>query len=61
MLVLSRKSGETIHVGEEITITILEVNGCRVRIGVDAPDDHEILRGELFEAMRRPWLESAGS
>jgi carbon storage regulator len=60
VLVLSRKPGEKIHIGEDITITILEVHGCRVRIGVDAPDGYEILRGELFEVLRQPWLESAG-
>jgi len=60
VLVLSRKLGETIHVGEEIAITILEVRGNRVRVGIDAPEGCEILRGELFEVLRQPWLEAAG-
>jgi carbon storage regulator len=60
VLVLSRKPGEKIHVGGQITITILEVKGSRIRIGIDAPDGCEILRGELFEVMRRPWLEPTG-
>lgn len=47
MLVLNRKTGEKIHVGDDITITVLEVQGNRVRIGIDAPLDVAILRAEL--------------
>ncbi|HYT87985.1 MAG TPA: carbon storage regulator [Gemmataceae bacterium] len=47
MLVLSRKPGEKLVINNNITITILEVVGTRVRIGVEAPDDVRILRGEL--------------
>jgi carbon storage regulator len=47
MLVLNRKTGEKIHVGDNITITVLEVQGNRVRIGIDAPTDVAILRAEL--------------
>jgi carbon storage regulator CsrA len=57
VLVLSRKSGEKIHVGEQIVITVLELKGNRVVLGLDAPDDCEILRGELYEVQRRPWRE----
>jgi carbon storage regulator len=49
MLVLSRKPGETVHVGEDIVLTVLEVRGSRVRIGIDAPDDTTIARAELNE------------
>ena len=50
MLVLSRKLGERVILGEGIVVTVTELNGQRVRIGIEAPDDVRVLRGELFEA-----------
>ena len=50
MLVLSRKIGEKIIIGEDITITVLEVERTKVRIGIDAPRDLNIVRDELLEA-----------
>ena len=50
MLVLSRKIGEKIHVGNDITIEVRRVAGDRVTLAVDAPRDVRILRGELCEA-----------
>ena len=47
MLVLSRKMGETIEIGGEITIEVLQIKGNRVQIGIRAPKDIRILRGEL--------------
>lgn len=47
MLVLSRKPGEKLVVGKGITVTVVEVNGSRVRVGIEAPDDLRILRAEL--------------
>jgi carbon storage regulator len=47
MLVLSRKPGEKLVIGDGITVTVLEVIGGRVRIGIAAPEDIRILRGEL--------------
>jgi carbon storage regulator len=47
MLVLTRKTGETVHISTDITVTVLEVNGNRIRIGIDAPRQIPILRGEL--------------
>jgi len=50
MLVLTRKKGERIVVnGGELTITILQVDGKRCRVGIEAPDRVEILRGELVD------------
>ncbi len=48
MLVLTRKVGEQIKIGNDITVTVLEVLGSKVRIGIDAPEILSILRGELF-------------
>ncbi|QNK87249.1 carbon storage regulator CsrA [Sporosarcina sp. resist] len=47
MLVLSRKTNETIKIGDDIEIRILEVKGDTVRIGIEAPKSIDILRGEL--------------
>lgn len=47
MLVLSRKEKEQILIGEDITITLLRIDGNKVRIGIDAPKEVRIIRGEL--------------
>ncbi len=47
MLVLTRKPGEKIHIGNDIILTVLEVQGSRIRVGIDAPDDVRVLRAEL--------------
>jgi len=47
MLVLSRKRGETVRIGQDITLTFLEIRGQVMKIGIDAPSLVRILRGEL--------------
>ncbi len=47
MLILTRKIGETIWINDEIEITVSEVKGDQVKIGINAPHIMEILRGEL--------------
>lgn len=47
MLVLSRKVGQEILVGDNVRITVTKVSGNRVTLGIEAPDDVRILRGEL--------------
>jgi carbon storage regulator len=47
MLVLSRKPGEKVMVRDDIVVTVVEVTGNRVRIGIEAPEDVRILREEL--------------
>jgi carbon storage regulator len=47
MLVLSRKPGQKIHIGDNITVTIVEIQGNRVRLALEAPNDVRILRAEL--------------
>lgn len=51
MLVLSRKENETIKIGDDIEIRILEVKGDTVRIGIEAPKTVDILRGELVQSI----------
>jgi carbon storage regulator len=53
MLVLSRKTGQRIHIGSDITVSLLEVSGKSVRIGIEAPDAVLILRGEVKEQIER--------
>ena len=47
MLVLSRREGEKIIIGDSITVTIVRLGGDKIRVGIDAPSDVLILRGEL--------------
>lgn len=51
MLVISRKPGERIRVGDDVTLTVLDVTGSTVRIGIEAPSDVRILRHEVLEAV----------
>lgn len=52
MLVLQRKVGESIYVGDNIIITVQDVSGDRVKISIDAPREISIVREELLEATR---------
>jgi carbon storage regulator len=51
MLVLSRKAGEYIKIGENIIVRIAEVRGENVRVAIEAPKNIKIYRGELYEAI----------
>ena len=51
MLVLTRKPGEKIFIGDNISLTVVEVKGDSVRIAVDAPREIKIYRGEIYEAI----------
>ncbi|HJN66484.1 MAG TPA: carbon storage regulator [Pirellulales bacterium] len=56
MLVLTRKSQDSIRIGDNITVTVLRIKGNTVRIGIEAPDSVRIVRGELpvFNAEESP-------
>lgn len=49
MLVLTRKAGESIVIGNEVVITVLEVRGGQIRIGVDAPRNLAVHRAEIYQ------------
>lgn len=51
MLVLSRKSNQSLHIGNDIVVTIVRVRGDVVRIGIEAPKDVKIMRNELLEKL----------
>jgi carbon storage regulator len=51
MLVLTRKIGEMIRIGDEVTVQVLAVRGGQVRLGLDAPPDVRIFREEVFRVI----------
>ena len=59
MLVLSRKKDETIVIGDNIELTVVEVRGDTVKLGISAPRDVKIFRGELLQAIREANIEAA--
>ncbi len=61
MLVLTRKRGERILVGDDIVITILEIKGDAIRIGVDAPSGVRIQRHEVIEAIAEANVAAASA
>ncbi|MEY4762995.1 MAG: hypothetical protein RLZZ200_2851 [Pseudomonadota bacterium] len=52
MLILTRRVGETVMIGEEVTVTVLGVKGNQVRIGVNAPKTVSVHREEIFQRIR---------
>ena len=59
MLVLTRKIGDGLLIGEGITVTILSVEGDRVKVGIDAPREVRVLRRELADAVKAQNLAAA--
>ncbi len=59
MLILTRKLGERINIGDDIVITLVEIKGAQVKLGVDAPKSIAIHRHEIYEKIREANLESS--
>ena len=59
MLILTRRIGETLMIGDEVTVTVLGVKGNQVRIGVNAPKDVAVHREEIFERIKREENEAS--
>ena len=51
MLVLTRKPGERLVIGDNIVVTVVDVKGDNIRIGIDAPREVKVYRGEIYDAI----------
>ena len=61
MLILTRRVGETIMVGDNVTVTVLGVKGNQVRIGVNAPKEVAVHREEIYERIKREEADGSGN
>ena len=52
MLILSRRPGESVTLGDDIVVTVVSVNGNQVRLGINAPREVRVLRDEIYKAIR---------
>jgi carbon storage regulator len=59
MLILTRRVGETLMIGDNVTITVLGTKGNNVRIGINAPRDVAVHREEIYERIKREQEHSA--
>ena len=57
MLILTRRVGETLMIGDEVTVTVLGVKGNQVRIGVNAPRDVAVHREEIYDRIKQEQLD----
>lgn len=60
MLILTRKIGETIRIGNEIRVTILDAKGKNIRVGIDAPTDVAVHREEVYQMIKKQNILAAG-
>lgn len=60
MLILTRRVGETVMIGDEITITVLGVKGNQVRLGINAPRTVAVHREEIYQRIKREQAGGAG-
>jgi len=57
MLILTRRVGESLMIGDDVSVTILGVKGNQVRVGVNAPRDVAVHREEIYERIKREQME----
>ena len=60
MLILTRRVGETVMIGNDITVTVLGVKGNQVRVGVNAPKEVAVHREEIYERIKREEQATGG-
>jgi carbon storage regulator len=53
MLCLSRKKNESVRIGHDVVVTIIEIRGDKVRLGIEAPKETPVHRQEVYEAIKR--------
>ena len=61
MLILTRRVGETLMIGDQITVTVLGVKGNQVRVGISAPKDVSVHREEIFQRIKRDGVEEGAA
>jgi carbon storage regulator len=61
MLILTRRVGETVMIGDDVTITVLGVKGNQVRVGINAPKSIAVHREEIYERIKREHAAEAAS
>ena len=61
MLILTRKSGEGLYIGDDIRITVLEIRGKQIRLGIEAPTNVVVLREEIYQRIQEENLQAAGA
>lgn len=59
MLILTRRVGETVMIGNDVTVTVLGVKGNQVRVGINAPKNIAVHREEIFERIKRELAASS--
>ncbi len=59
MLILTRKPGESLYIGDNLKVTIVEIKGNQIRVGIDAPPEYKIYREEIFLEIQRQNMEAA--